>query len=35
LAVASIAGDERSTTIIVPMPNSDDCRRYQHSFRNR
>jgi len=29
LAVASIAGGERSTTIIVSTPNSNDCRRYQ------
>jgi hypothetical protein len=28
-AVASIAGGERSTTIIVSTPNSNDCRRYQ------
>jgi hypothetical protein len=29
LAVASIAGGEHSTTIIVSTPNSNDCRRYQ------
>jgi hypothetical protein len=28
-AVASIAGGERPTTIIVSTPNSNDCRRYQ------
>jgi hypothetical protein len=28
-AVASIAGGDRSTTIIVSTPNSNDCRHYQ------
>jgi hypothetical protein len=28
-AVASIAGGESPTTIIVSTPNSNDCRRYQ------
>ena len=28
-AVASIAGGENPITIIVTMPNSDDCHRYQ------
>jgi hypothetical protein len=28
-AVASIAGGEHPTTIIVSTPNSNDCRRYQ------